>query len=150
MSQEQNDSSKLLWGLVTTLLVLIGVGLGGYQWWENSQPSSLAEELSVPSKSAEPAAPAPVEVKPVDALPVHQDMAAPKTLVDDSILAQTVPENESLAKEELAKLDDIQNQLNDQEKLLKTQHQTADQIIKEKEAQLALLEKQLTEFEPTP
>ena len=64
-------------------------------------------------------------------------------MVDEKILKAPVPENESLLKEEVAKLDDIQSQLNEQESMLKTQHTDADDLIALKEEQIKLLEAQL-------
>ena len=55
----------------------------------------------------------------------------------------TDPENASLAKEEVAKLDDIQSQLKEQEKSLQAQHKDADELVKLKEEQIKLLEAQL-------
>ena len=45
----------------------------------------------------------------------------------------------------MAKLDDIQNQLNDQRALLKQQHNDADELIKLKEEQIKILEAQLAQ-----
>ena len=66
-------------------------------------------------------------------------------LVEENITELPVPENASLAKEEIAKLDDIQSQLNDQETTLKQQHNDADELIKLKEEQIKLLEAQLAQ-----
>lgn len=68
---------------------------------------------------------------------------APIQLVEESILKAAVPNNESLAKEEIAKLDDIQHQLKDQKQELQAQHHDADTLIKLKEEQIKLLEAQL-------
>ena len=64
-------------------------------------------------------------------------------MVNESILKDSVPENSSLAKEEVAKLDDIQKQLDEQQQNLKSQHADADQLLKLKEEQVKLLEQQL-------
>lgn len=66
-------------------------------------------------------------------------------MVDEALLQDAVPENPSLAKEELAKLDDIQAQLNDQKQALNQQHADADALIKLKEEQIKLLEAQLAQ-----
>ena len=66
-------------------------------------------------------------------------------LVDEKILKTAVPENESLAKEEVAKLEDIQMQLKDQEAILKAQHADADDLVALKEEQIKLLEAQLAQ-----
>ena len=64
-------------------------------------------------------------------------------LVKESILKDKIPENTSLAKEEVAKLEDIQKQLDDQQQNLKSQHADADQLIKLKEEQIKLLQQQI-------
>lgn len=63
-------------------------------------------------------------------------------LVNEDLLKERSPANAALAKEEIARLEDIQKQLQDQEANLKAQHQDADQLIKLKEEQILLLEKQ--------
>ena len=68
-----------------------------------------------------------------------------KNLVDDSILKQPVPENPSLAKEEVSKLEDIQKQLKHQEATLKAQHSDSDKLIRLKQEEIKLLEQQLAE-----
>ena len=45
----------------------------------------------------------------------------------------------------MAKLDDIQSQLNEQEAMLKAQHADADELITLKEEQIKLLEAQLAQ-----
>jgi hypothetical protein len=59
------------------------------------------------------------------------------------VLKEPVPAQESLAKEEVSKLEDIHRQLKDQEATLKAQHADADQLTKLKEEQVKLLEAQL-------
>ena len=63
----------------------------------------------------------------------------------EDLLKAPVPENPALAKEEVAKLDDIQNQLYDQHTLLKQQHNDSDELIKLKEEQIKILEAQLAQ-----
>ena len=64
-------------------------------------------------------------------------------LVNEDLLNAAVPQDQSLAKEEVAKLEDIQTQLNDQQQMLSTQHSQADELIRLKEEQVQLLEAQL-------
>ena len=64
-------------------------------------------------------------------------------LVNEDLLNAAVPQDQSLAKEEVAKLEDIQTQLNDQQQMLSTQHSQADELIRLKEEQIQLLEAQL-------
>ena len=80
------------------------------------------------------------------ATPVEQSAASETAnveLVKESILKDKIPENTSLAKEEVAKLEDIQKQLDDQQQNLKSQHADADQLIKLKEEQIKLLQQQI-------
>jgi septal ring factor EnvC (AmiA/AmiB activator) len=51
-----------------------------------------------------------------------------------------LPTNDSLAKEEIAKLDDIHQQLQDQRYELKQQHNDIDTLLKLKEDQIKLME----------
>ncbi|MFB0982488.1 MAG: hypothetical protein QMB96_00740, partial [Acinetobacter towneri] len=89
---------------------------------------------------------APVaKTAPAEATPLQEDESAPKQLVTEDLLKAPVSENAALAKEEVAKLDDIQNQLNDQRALLKQQHNDADELIKLKEEQIKILEAQLAQ-----
>ena len=135
MTLDYRENSKLIWmiagGLVAIILLVII-----YLWMNNS---------------TEPKA-QPVPNKTVTAAPVVQPTAEPAasepdtaTLVDEKILKDEVSNNASTAKEEMAKLEDIQKQLDEQQNMLNTQHADADQLIKLKEDQIKLLEKQLTE-----
>ena len=63
--------------------------------------------------------------------------------MNEDVLKQPIPAQESLAKEEVSKLNDIHRQLQDQEATLKAQHADADQLIKLKEEQVKLLDTKL-------
>ena len=130
MTLDYRENSKLIWmiagGLIAIILLVII-----YLWMNNT---------------AEPKA------QPVTAAPVVQPTAEPvasepdtATLVDEKILKDEVSNNASTAKEEMAKLEDIQKQLDEQQNMLNTQHADADQLIKLKEDQIKLLEQQLAE-----
>lgn len=133
MTLDQRNSPKLLLGIMGGLVAIIALFLA-YQWFFATSNETLPEHegasLTAPAKPAEPLAQA--EQKTIQ-------------LVDEKILKQAVPENESLAKEEVAKLDDIQSQLNEQEAMLKAQHADADELITLKEEQIKLLEAQLAQ-----
>ena len=137
MIEDQRNSPKLLIGIIGGISAVIAAFLL-YQWLNTSD----ADQAPVPEASAmETAAPA----KPAEAAPAAASEASAETsvLVQEDILKDKVPENASLAKEEIAKLEDIQEQLAEQEKTLKAQHADADQLIQLKEEQIKLLEKQL-------
>lgn len=141
MTLDQRNSPKLLLGITGGLVAIIMLFLA-YQWFFATSNEVLAEHeatsLNTPAKPA-----ASAEVKPNES-PVATD-EKPIQLVDEKILKAAVPENESLAKEEIAKLEDIQKQLNDQKAVLKAQHADANDLVALKEEQIKLLEAQLAQ-----
>lgn len=141
MALDQRNSPKLLLGITGGLVAIIMLFLA-YQWFFATSNEVLAEHeatsLNTPAKPA-----AFAEVKP-NKSPVATD-EKPIQLVDEKILKAAVPENESLAKEEIAKLEDIQKQLNDQKAVLKAQHADANDLVALKEEQIKLLEAQLAQ-----
>ncbi len=141
MQIDQRNNPKLMWmiagGLIVVILLIVL-----FFWINNSTNNTPVNEPlnnAVPTKKAEVATP-PI-AQPVEQTATSE--ASHVELVKDTILKDKVPENASIAKEEVAKLDDIQKQLNDQEQSLKSQHTDADQLIKLKEEQIKLLEQQL-------
>ena len=141
MTLDQRNSPKLLLGITGGLVAIIVLFLA-YQWFFATSNEVLAEhEVTSLNTPAKPAASA--EVKPNES-PVATD-EKPIQLVDEKILKAAVPENESLAKEEIAKLEDIQKQLNDQEAVLKAQHADANDLVALKQEQIKLLEAQLAQ-----
>ena len=138
MHIEQRNNSKLMWiiaGGLGAVIVLIAI----FFWLNNTSEST---QINEPLNQTTPAA------KKVEAAatPVEQSAASETAnveLVKASILKDKIPENASLAKEEVAKLEDIQKQLDDQQQNLKSQHADADQLIKLKEEQIKLLQQQM-------
>lgn len=138
----ERDNSKLIWiiaGALIALTVLITVLF----WLNNDQKSNqVNDQFNQPvAVKKKPEAATPPVAQPI------QENASPTAtnveLVSASILKDQVPQNASLAKEEFAKLEDIQKQLDEQQHNLKSQHADADQLIKLKEEQVKLLEQQL-------
>lgn len=139
MIEDQRNSPKLLIGIIGGIIAVIAAFLA-YQWMAGSS----AEGQPPQADSAPAAKAAPAQAKPAPAAPLQETAAAGTAkLVEEDILQAPVPANASLAKEEAAKLEDIQVQLKEQETALKAQHQDADQLIKLKEEQIKLLEAQL-------
>ena len=107
----------------------------------------LKTESSAPLVDPQPVStPAPAKPKPAEPLPSSEPLAenaSSQQLVSENVLKEPVPAQESLAKEEVSKLEDIHRQLKDQEATLKAQHADADQLTKLKEEQVKLLEAQL-------
>ena len=64
-----------------------------------------------------------------EATPATSEAVAPIQLVEASIVKMPLPTNDSLAKEEIAKLDDIHQQLQDQRYELKQQHNDIDTLL---------------------
>ncbi len=112
MSSVQHNNPKLLWGITAGLVAIIAI-FALYQWL------FTAQEPTTPVHQAELIQPT------VKALPEAEKAASTAMadntikLVEEEILKAPVPENASLAKEEVAKLDDIQSQLKEQEKACK-------------------------------
>ena len=132
----QRNSPKLLVGIAGGLVLLIVLFLA-YQWLFSSNPQPVkAPETAVSTKPAVIAEqPAAESVTATDPDTIQ--------LVNEDLLNAAVPQDQSLAKEEVAKLEDIQTQLNDQQQMLSTQHSQADELIRLKEEQVQLLEAQL-------
>lgn len=140
MTLDQRNSPKLLLGMMGGLVAIIALFLA-YQWFFATSNETLPEHEGASLMA--PAKPAAKAEKPTE--PLAQAEQATIQLVDEKILKEAVPGNESLAKEEVAKLDDIQSQLNEQEAMLKAQHADADELIALKEEQIKLLEAQLAQ-----
>ncbi len=136
--KETNNSKKIL-GIIGFLLLIIA-GIFAYLNFSSKQDEN-------PSDNTSPASEA-IALNKTNEIPASEIITLEESssvLVSEDILKEAVPENASLAKEEAAKLDDIQSQLKEQEDLLKAQHSDADQLIQLKEEQIKLLEAQLTE-----
>ncbi|MCU4413892.1 hypothetical protein KTH71_07530 [Acinetobacter sp. WU_MDCI_Axc73] len=144
MTLEQRHNSRLLWMIIGGVSIIVLLFLAA-QWFfaehqtesKKTQTPTIGKQETRLSNSTQ----ASTETDKVSAA----SEPAPSTLIDDSILKTPVPDHLSLAKEEIAKLDDIQEQLKDQQSSLQAQHQDADTLIKLKEEQIKLLETQLAE-----
>ena len=136
MTEDQRHNPKLLWAIAGGLIVVI-IAVFIFQWMGDSDNTAPIETAPTTASVAKAA--------PAEATPLQEDEAAPKQLVTEDLLKAPISENAALAKEEVAKLDDIQNQLNDQRALLKQQHNDADELIKLKEEQIKILEAQLAQ-----
>lgn len=142
MSVEQRNNPKLLMGIMGALVTVVALVLL-YQWLNAS--SGEAERIHQEDIAAVPAAKPAAKTEEDTAAAKAPETIEAKALVSDQLLDAPVPENASLAKEEVAKLDDIQVQLNEQKATLDAQHSDADQLIQLKEEQIKLLEAQLAQ-----
>ena len=139
MAIKETKNSKKILGIIGFLLLIIA-GIFAYLNFSSKQDEN-------PSDSTSPASEA-IALNNSNEVPASEAIsleASSSVLVSEDILKEAVPENASLAKEEAAKLDDIQSQLKEQEDLLKAQHSDADQLIQLKEEQIKLLEAQLAQ-----
>lgn len=135
MTSDQRNSPKLLMGIIGGMVAII-VLFFAYQWFMSSSREVTTESESINSTVSTP-------LKPSE--PVRTMDEKTIQLVDESILKTATPNDPALAKEEMAKLEDIQTQLHDQENILKAQHNDADQLITLKEEQIKLIEAQLVQ-----
>jgi len=142
MSVEQRNNPKLLMGIMGALVTVVALVLL-YQWLNAS--SGEAERMYQEDIAAVPAAKPAAKTEEDTAAAKAAETIEAKALVSEQLLDSPVPENASLAKEEVAKLDDIQVQLNEQKATLDAQHSDADQLIQLKEEQIKLLEAQLAQ-----
>lgn len=142
MSVEQRNNPKLLMGIMGALVTVVALVLL-YQWLNAS--SDEAERMHQEDIAAVPTAKPAVKTEEDTAAAKAAEAIEAKALVSEQLLDAPVPENASLAKEEVAKLDDIQVQLNEQKATLDAQHSDADQLIQLKEEQIQLLEAQLAQ-----
>ena len=142
MSVEQRNNPKLLMGIMGALFTVVALVLL-YQWLNAS--SGEAERIHQEDIAAVPAAKPAAKTEEDTAAAKAPETIEAKALVSNQLLDAPVPENASLAKEEVAKLDDIQVQLNEQKATLDAQHSDADQLIQLKEEQIKLLEAQLAQ-----
>ncbi|MCH7314196.1 hypothetical protein [Acinetobacter sp. ANC 3882] len=141
MSTYQTENSKLLWMIIAGMSVAVVLFLA-VQWFlaqKDQQTTTNATQPVATKTVATPAQPT-TTAEETAATP---DVAEPIQLVEASIIKDPIPANDSLAKEEIAKLDDIHQQLQDQQHDLKQQNSDVDTLLKLKEDQIKLLEAQI-------
>ncbi|MFC6053425.1 hypothetical protein A6M14_13365 [Acinetobacter sp. Ac_877] len=138
MAIRERNNPKLLWGIIGFLILIIAV-IFAYLNFSSTEDES---KLNTETPASEAVVASEPDLPASDVIPTEANTSA---LISDKILQEAVPKNASLAKEEVAKLSDIQSQLKNQEKILKEQHSDVDQLIELKEEQIKLLEAQLAE-----
>lgn len=111
-----------------------------YFWLLQDQSPAVSQPVEVKQSTSKP-----MNAVPSDQSEPQQAKQGPSLVDDDQLLNEPVHPAPALAKEEIAKLDDIQNQLKQQQALLQEQHASADKLIQLKEEQLKLLEAQLAQ-----
>ena len=137
MSTYQTQNSRLLWMIIGGISVVVVLFLA-VQWFlaqKDQQSTTTATQPAATVKQQ-----TAVTSEPTAA---SSEVTEPIQLVEESIIKDPLPANDSLAKEEIAKLDDIHQQLKDQQQELKQQHDDVDALLKLKEEQVKLLEAQI-------
>lgn len=122
------------------------MGITAYFYWtEPAQQNEQAQQSRAPKTTQKNLTHEQATIRASNVTTQGMDASSNTALVDEKIIEQAIPQNESLAKDELAKLKDIQTQLDQQTMSLNAQHQDADQLIKLKQEQIKLLEAQLAQ-----
>ena len=137
MSTYQTQNSRLLWMIIGGISVVVVLFLA-VQWFLAQKDQQSTTTATQPAAT----------VKQQTAVTSESTAASSEVtetiqLVEESIIKDPLPANDSLAKEEIAKLDDIHQQLKDQQQELKQQHDDVDALLKLKEEQVKLLEAQI-------
>ncbi len=146
MALDHSNNSKLMWVIVAGLVIIVTLAV--VFLWMNSKDHAIETTSMVTSETASEAEvttlPSATLESASEAAVVLDNMTNAQALVFDSILKDEIPQNATFAKEEIAKLDDFQQQLQTQRETLEAQQSDADQIIALKEEQIKLLEEQLS------
>ena len=137
MSTYQTQNSKLLWMIIGGISVVVVLFLA-IQWFLSQKDQQSTTTATQPAATVKQQT--AVTAEPTAA---SSEVTEPIQLVEESIIKDPLPANDSLAKEEIAKLDDIHQQLKDQQQELKQQHDDVDALLKLKEEQVKLLEAQI-------
>ena len=140
MSVDQANQSNLIWKISGALSAMIIVAAAFLYLQSKNEPTAVEQTPPAIQKKPAEQVVAPVQVEEAASQPTVEDT---KALVNESILKDEVPTNPSLAKEEISKLEDIQDQLLTQQTMLIEQEKNAEELIKLKEEQIQILEEQL-------
>ncbi|WP_151715612.1 hypothetical protein [Acinetobacter sp. TUM15071] len=142
MSTYQTENSKLLWMIIAGMSVVVVLFLA-VQWFLAQKDQQTSTTVTQPVATENVAAPSEQTTTAAEETTATPDVAEPIQLVEASIIKEPIPANDTLAKEEIAKLDDIHQQLQDQQHDLKQQNSDVDTLLKLKEDQIKLLEAQI-------
>lgn len=137
MSTYQTQNSRLLWMIIGGISVVVVLFLA-VQWFLAQKDQQSTTTATQPAATVKQQTAVTSE-----STAASSEVTEPIQLVEESIIKDPLPANDSLAKEEIAKLDDIHQQLKDQQQELKQQHDDVDALLKLKEEQVKLLEAQI-------
>ena len=151
VSKKSNRSHQKWWFAILLIVLFIG-----YLVWKSTIPQSnqsAAENLPVTSEQNEPtqSASVPLEDDVSDVINDENRDSADSTDSDipdpKAILEAPLPETNSLAKEEIDRLEDERQRLAAQEKLAAEQIAMTKQLTELKAQEIALLEQQIAQLE---
>lgn len=128
----QRQKTTLLWGIVATLSAIITAALGYIYYSKQAAAHLTPSNILHPQNQLHS-----------DQAHQQESSSTATTLLSQDLLQTSLPSTTALAKDELSRLDDVQQRLNQQENILKAQLKDADQLIKLKQEQIHLLEQQL-------
>lgn len=146
MALDHSNNSKLMWVIVAGLVIIVTLAVVFLWMSSKDHPIEAASiETSEPVSETGAATLSNVALESASEATVALDTVTDtNALVSDNILKDEIPHNATFAKEEIAKLNDLQQQLQAQHETLKAQQSDADQLIALKEEQIKLLEEQLS------
>ena len=136
-------------------IVILAVFLIGYLVWKNNSldtEKAPIESTTPTAESIEQNNAAQADTTSLDdgelTLDSDSSISTNSQIPDpDAILNAPLPENDSLAKEEIDRLEDERQRLAEQEKLAAEQLAMNKQLTEMKEEQIALLEEQIAQLE---
>jgi len=160
--QQHGDTTPTVLLMVLAVVALLAIGYLLVQLFNASTTAEHIQQGPVFSSKPIAASSATVPATTANADEIANKTTASNANIDDSNLAgfanstipdpkaiinAKIPESESLAKEEIDRLEDERKRLAAQEKLAKEQLQLVADIDKQKAAQIALLEQQIAQLE---
>lgn len=144
MALDHSNNSKLMWIIVAGLVIIVTLAVL-FLWMSSKESSIDTVNIESSETRTETVAVNSTAIRESSLETVALNTAADvKVLVSDSILKDKIPQNTTFAEEEIAKLNDLQQQLQTQHETLEAQQSDADQILALKEEQIKLLEEQLS------
>lgn len=162
-SQQQGDTTPTVLLMVLAVVALLAIGYLLVQLFSGSTTVEHIQQGPVfSSKPIAASSATATTTTTTDADEIANKTTAANANIDDlrlagfdnstipdpkAIINAKIPESESLAKEEIDRLEDERKRLAAQEKLAKEQLQLVADIDKQKAAQIALLEQQIAQLE---
>ncbi|WP_367109610.1 hypothetical protein [uncultured Psychrobacter sp.] len=150
-AQHISARSKKLIAVILLLLIMVI----GYFIWQRSSftiPSSVQQTSAVSEEAQlEPAGSIEnTNIKSTDNDPMGDEIVDTRIPTAEKILNAPLPKTDSLAKEEIDRLEDEYQRLTEQEQLASEQVQMNKKLTEMKAEQIKLLEQQIAQLEAAP